>query len=200
MVNIQELINLMNFKKPTIISPYAYELEKTDSDIHSIKDFNTIISFIDKKHNFGRTLDIGETNHLSKKLSSYYKINIDQTNIDLDVGELTGEYDTIFCFEIIEHLFNPLHILLQINKVLDDNGTLFLSTPKRRPHFMWYKYHFHEFSNAELTNLFTRSEFQVIKKEYKMSGRPLVNYLKGFRPFLRLFLERKCLVKLSKII
>lgn len=188
----------MNVKKNLIASPYAYELEKTDSALHSEKDFKTITSFIPNNHEFGKVLDIGEINHLSKKLSSFYNIDIDQTDIDLDIDTLSGNYDTIFCFEVIEHLFNPLHLLLQMSNVLNSKGTIFLSTPKRRPHFMWYKYHFHEFSQSELTNLFNRADLYINNKTFKMSGRPLINYFKGIRPLLRLFIERKCLVQLSK--
>ena len=108
------------------------------------------------------------------------------------------KFDYIFCFEVIEHLFNPLHLLLQMSNVLNSKGTIFLSTPKRRPHFMWYKYHFHEFSQSELTNLFNRANLYINNKTFKMSGRPLINYFKGIRPLLRLFIERKCLVQLSK--
>jgi|TARA_B100000315_G_scaffold258072_1_gene308982 hypothetical protein len=185
--------------KSTISSPYAYSFEHTDVETHSIKDFETIKQFIGDKNDFGKVLDIGEENPVSRKLSSYYDISIDQTDIDLDVETLDGNYKTVFCFEVVEHLFNPLHLLLEINKVLETNGSLILSTPKRRPHFMWYKYHFHEFSKEELQNLITRAGFKIKRIEYKMSGRPLLGYFKGVRPILRLFLERKCLLELIKI-
>jgi len=189
--------------KPTnaskIISPYAYSFDHTDVEKHSKKDFKTISNFIGLKKDFGKVLDIGDENPLSRKLSSYYDISIDQTDIDLDLDSLEGNYNTVFCFEVIEHLFNPLHLLLEINGVLENDGSLILSTPKRRPHFMWYKYHFHEFSKEELDNLITRAGFKVKRIEYKMSGRPLIGYIKGIRPFLRLFLERKCLLELKKI-
>lgn len=181
-----------------IISPYAYSFEHTDVENHSVKDFKTISGFIGNMKDFGKVLDIGEENLVSEKLSSFYGISIDQTDIDLDIGKLEGHYNTVFCFEVIEHLFNPLHLLLEINKILDNNGTLILSTPKRRPHFMWYKYHFHEFSKEELKNLISRAGFQINRVEYKMSGRPLIGYFKGIRPFFRLFLERKCLLELKK--
>ena len=189
----------MSPEENPILSPYAYQLDSTDSEIHSERDCQTIISFIPNEYNFGKVLDIGEINYVSKKLSQHYNIEIDQTNIDLDVGTLEGQYDTIFCFEVIEHLFNPLHLLLQMKNILKPNGNIFLSTPKRRPHFMWYKYHFHEFSKTELNNLFLRADMKIIKKEYKMTGRPIINYFKGVRPLLRLFIERKCLVQLSKV-
>lgn len=184
---------------PKILSPYAYSFEETDSEIHAIKDFKTIINFIGLKNDFGAVLDIGEKSPLSEKLSSQYKIKIDQTDIDLDIEKLNGTYDTVFCFEVIEHLFNPLHLLLEIQKVLSSKGRLYLSTPKRRPHFMWYKYHFHEFSKSELINLIDRAGFEIIRKQYKMSGRPLIGYFKGIRPISRLFLERKCLLELRKV-
>ena len=136
-----------------IVSPYAYSFEHTDVERHSKKDFETITNFIGDKKDFGNALDIGDENRVSEKLASHYNLHISQTDIDLDIEKLTGIFDTVFCFEVIEHLFNPLHLLLEIHKVLSSEGRLYLSTPKRRPHIMWYKYHFHEFSKQELNNL-----------------------------------------------
>ncbi|MBT3216225.1 MAG: methyltransferase domain-containing protein [Candidatus Marinimicrobia bacterium] len=186
-------------KDSKILSPYAYSFEHTDVERHSKKDFTTIKDFIGEKKDFGQVLDIGDENPVSEKLSSNYNINISQTDIDLDIEKLNGTFDTVFCFEVVEHLFNPLHLLLEINKVLVDGGTLYLSTPKRRPHFMWYKYHFHEFSKEELENLINRAGFKIKRMDYKMSGRPLIGYFRGIRPILRLFLERKCLLEIIKV-
>ncbi|NQU84420.1 MAG: methyltransferase domain-containing protein [Mariniphaga sp.] len=186
----------MNNQK--VLSPYANHFEKSNGELQSQKDLKSIVSFIGEKNDFGAVLDIGELNPLSDKISMKYNIAIEQTSIDLDVGKLDGNYDTVFCFEVIEHLFNPLNLLLEINKVLSNQGTLYLSTPKRRPHFMWYKFHFHEFSNIELKNLIKRAGYKIIRQEYSMSGRPLMKYFTGVRQILRLFLERKCLLELKK--
>jgi 2-polyprenyl-3-methyl-5-hydroxy-6-metoxy-1,4-benzoquinol methylase len=38
-------------------------------------------------------------------------------------------FDTVLCFETIEHLTNPYNCLLHIKKMLKTNGTLYLSVP-----------------------------------------------------------------------
>lgn len=179
-------------------SHYMHELDEHSSQVRAKKDLKTIVKFIGDREP-GNTLDIGAENPLKIELSKWYGLEIDGTGEkDLDVDELSGIYDTVFCFEVIEHLFNPLFLLLQIRKVLKDDGLLFLSTPRRRPHHMWYKYHFHEFSQQELINIVKRAGFKINRIEYMHSARPLLGYFKGIRSFLRIFIERKCLLELGK--
>ena len=142
-------------------------------------------------------LDIGVRNPLTEILENHFSIKIENTNIDLDMDHLTGQYDTIFCFEVLEHLFNPLHFLLEAHESLKVEGRLFLSTPKGKPHFLWFKHHFHEFHRRELVKLIERAGFQIVRMEYKRIY-PLWKGFLGFRPFLRLLMERKCLLELQR--
>jgi len=53
-------------------------------------------------------------------------------NCDLNKGEIpfqTGFFDAVLCNQIFEHLYNPEHLLKEINRVLRENGLLFISTP-----------------------------------------------------------------------
>ena len=181
----------------TSVSPYMHGIDEISCEKAAQKDLTTITKFIGSLR-FGMTLDIGEENPLKLLLEKHYQQEIDSTSIDLYVGKLEGIYDTVLCFEVVEHLFNPLHMLLEIRKVLKDDGTLFLSTPKRRPHCMWYKHHFHEFSKRELLDLLERAGFSIVRIEYHRSGRPILGYFRGIRSFLRLFIERKCILELKK--
>lgn len=38
-------------------------------------------------------------------------------------------FDAIVCVEVIEHLFDPIHALAEMNRGLKPNGILILSTP-----------------------------------------------------------------------
>ena len=116
--------------------------------------------------------------------------------IDLDEGELTGEYDVITALEIIEHLFNPLHLLKEISNVLKEGGKLYLSTPKGKPHFLWSKDHFHEMNEKSLMSLINRAGFNVIRKN-EIRIQPLSFYFRGIRPLLRLIYERHWLMELE---
>ena len=80
-----------------------------------------------KKCDIASGLDIGDRTPFTEQLESHYNCSFENTTIDLDEGKLTGEYDIITAFEIIEHLFNPLHLLTEISCVLKKNAILYLS-------------------------------------------------------------------------
>ena len=185
----------MNDTQNKFISPYMHELVL--SNPYDQKRTKTVIIEFIGEREIGKALDIGARNPLTETLEKHFFKNIQNTDIDLDIGSLDGQYDTIFCFEVLEHLFNPLHLLLEIYKILNKDGRVYLSTPKGKPHFLWFKHHFHEFYKKELMNLINRAGFKIIKiKYYRIL--PLWSGLTGFRPFLRILLQRKCLLELRK--
>jgi SAM-dependent methyltransferase len=170
-----------------LVLPKPYDQKRTQA---------VIFEFIGER-NIGKALDIGARNQLTETLEKHFSSSIENTNIDLDIGHLTGQYNTVFCFEVLEHLFNPLHFLFEVYKVLSNDGRFYLSTPKARPHFLWFKHHFHEFHQRELINLIKRSGFEIARMKYYRTL-PIWHGFTGFRPFLRLLLQRKCLLELRK--
>jgi SAM-dependent methyltransferase len=153
------------------------------------------LSFIDKFHaNLG--LDIGDRTPFTDQLEAHYHCPFSNTTIDLDEGKLTGEYDVITALEIIEHLFNPLHLLKEISGVLKEGGKLYLSTPKGKPHFLWSKDHFHEMNEKSLMSLIHRAGFKLLRKD-EIRIQPLSFYCRGIRPLLRLIYERHWLMELE---
>ena len=98
--------------------------------------------------------------------------------------------------EIIEHLFNPLHLLKEISSVLKESGKLYLSTPKGKPHFLWSKDHFHEMNEKSLMPLINRAGFKVIRKD-EIRIQPLSFYFRGIRPLLRLIYDKRLLLELA---
>ncbi len=179
----------------TCASPYMHDVHEKNPAIRK-RVHKIIFNFIGNK-NIGKALDIGARNPLTETLEKHFATTIDSTDTDLDVGHLKGNYDTVFCFEVLEHLFNPLHMLLEIHNVLKDDGILYLSTPKAKPYFLIARHHFHEFHQRELLDIFKRAGFQVNRLAYHRV-RPLSKCI-GFRPFLRLIFERKTMVELKKV-
>lgn len=52
--------------------------------------------------------------------------------LDIDDGDFPFEdnfFDAVFCGEIIEHLYDPDHLLEEVNRILKPTGLLVLSTP-----------------------------------------------------------------------
>ena len=153
------------------------------------------LSFVDKFHaDFG--LDIGDRTPLTDQLEAHYNCPFSNTTIDLDEEGLTGEYDVVTAMEVIEHLFNPLHLLKEISGVLKEGGKLYLSTPKAKPHFLWSKDHFHEMNEQSLMSLINRAGFKMIRKD-EIRIQPLSFYFSGIRPLFRLIYERHWLMELE---
>jgi len=177
-------------------SPYRNTIDSEYFNaVHVRNRWEKTLSFIDKFHaNLG--LDIGDRTPFTDQLEAHYHCPFANTTIDLDEGKLTGEYDVITALEIIEHLFNPLHLLKEISSVLKEGGKLYLSTPKGKPHFLWSKDHFHEMNEKSLMSLINRAGFKVLRKD-EIRIQPLSFYCRGIRPLLRLIYERHWLMELE---
>lgn len=130
----------------------------------------------------GEILDLGSRSLLGEMLETKFVCKLRNTTGDLDEITLSGSYDFVLAFEVIEHLMNPLNLLLEVGRVLKPCGKLYLSTPINKPKFLWGKYHFHEFDEYRLGVLLERAGFRAVRKEIrrctKLNGiRPLIRYL-----------------------
>ena len=144
----------------------------------------------------GVVLDIGEPNDLGKYLEMHTGCKLVNTHSDLDYTiEVDRKYDTVFCFEVIEHLFNPLNCLLEMKKVLAPEGRIYLSTPRFKPHFLWGD-HFHEMSDKSLFALLERAGLEVVRRK-KIYIAPWRGLVQGLRPWLRLLFDRVWLFELK---
>jgi len=180
----------INLEKKEFINPYWFEgKNQTMRDLR----INEVKSFL--KNNLGKILHLGEAPLFKKDLG----IDFDETIGDLDIIKLEeNNYDTVFMFEIAEHLFNPLFVLLNVRKTLKDGGVLYLSTP-RRPFFLRNKnHHFHEYQDKSLENLLERAGFKITKTRL-FRTRSLASGFRGLRPLLRVFFEKIILIEAYKI-
>jgi 2-polyprenyl-6-hydroxyphenyl methylase/3-demethylubiquinone-9 3-methyltransferase len=165
---------------------------------NTLKNFNT--SNIE-------LLDIGCGNGvLNSKISKFFKhttgIDLSGTGIELaqkmknerltfknmsieDMIESKKKFKFITSFEVIEHQYLPDDFLNKINKILEDDGILLLSTPyngyiknliisllgKNDWHYnpLWRHGHIKFFSVKTLRNILEKCNFKIIKKQF--SGR-----------------------------
>lgn len=139
----------------------------------------------------GKIGDCGEDNPLKHMIEDYYRVSI--TSIDWDfneplyIADNVKKYDTIFAFEILEHLFNPLVFLHSIKRLLAHDGKIYLSTPYQIPQIIKAVHHYHEIPTDRLTWLFDEAELQVIKNDKITIAGNWYEHLRGFRPILRYF-------------
>ena len=117
-------------------------------------------------------------------------INFPQTNIvdavDFNFAPLKTKekYRTVLCFEILEHLQNPLHFLREIRSIMRRDGVLFLSTPNK-PKFLWSEYHYNEISGTHMQKwLLDPLDMEIVRKK-RLYMNLWTDYLIGFRPLWR---------------
>jgi hypothetical protein len=138
-------------------------------------------------------LDIGDRTPATAMLEAHFGCRFDNTAVDLDTEPLdvATRYPVVTAFEVIEHLYNPLHLLLEIRKALDPSPSsrLFLSTPAWKPGFLQSTDHFHEMPKRSLDALMSRAGFEVVRSSEFGIRSPLF-CLKGVRPLLRCILEK----------
>ncbi len=145
--------------------------------------------------------DMGEPNFKKReieKLTGKTFESIHGMDFDFDpVPAPPGGWGTIFCLEILEHLYNPLLFLIHLKEALADSGVIYLSTP-RRPHFLWTEHHYHEIDDRRIRWLFERAGLTIINEKKYRLYRGLRWHVRGLRPLLRLGSSSR-IYKLKKI-
>tara|TARA_B100000073_G_C23579931_1_gene511802 strand:+ start:108 stop:743 length:636 start_codon:yes stop_codon:yes gene_type:complete len=158
-------------------------------------------------------LDIGCGNgFLTKNISKYFKstigIDLSDTGIEqaqkfsneklqfkkISLDQMIKEgkrFKFISSFEVIEHQYLPDDFLNQINKILEDDGKLLISTPyhgyvknllisllgKHDFHFnpLWRHGHIKFFSIKTLNDLLKKCNFKVIERKFSGRFYPISN-------------------------
>jgi len=169
------LLKKINERRTTISEKYRNPLKGAKSAkirfMETIKRFKKI-----KPH-----LDIGEENPLGQLLGADDYTGLLDLNWPWDLGK---KYNTITCFEVIEHIQNPLLMLIIIKQHLSENGKLYLTTP-----VSWLlgkgEYHFIEYNRNDLLELVKMAGMQVIEFERIRGYTWCWRYL-GIRPIIRL--------------
>ncbi len=74
-------------------------------------------------------------------------------------------FDMVLCTDVIEHLTDPQACVREIRRVLNDKGTLVMTTPKFRPDRKWDERHEKEYTSQELTQLLSE-QFAEVRMSY----------------------------------
>jgi SAM-dependent methyltransferase len=149
-----------------------------------------LISTLKTKKQFGNSLDIGDKNPFTKRLVDELNITkLKNTQFDLNYPQsIDDKFDSIFCFEVLEHVQNPLLLLDWIAEHLEQEGTLYLTTPKGGfpSVLMWPPSHYHEIDLYRIKVLFDLSKLKI--KENRIFKAPPTIYLRTglIRPLFRI--------------
>jgi len=156
--------------------------------IHEKARFDRTVNFIGDRV-LGSTLDIGETNVFSDWLETRFRIKT--TNSSGDLNGLSWlpagdhQFNTVFVFEVIEHLMNPLLFLELLSRRCDPSARVFLTYPAGNKIGWWSKMHFHEISRERFQVLLEHSPFESVRYERVFLWRDWKYIFFRVRPFLR---------------
>ncbi len=132
--------------------------------------------------------DCGENNPLKQMIEKEKRTKIVSLSFDFDrVNFPAYKWNTILCFEVLEHLYNPLFFLENLKNSLHKGGIIYLSTPYQFPQFLKARHHYHEIPTDRLMWLFDEAGLRIIKKDKITIAGNWYNHIRGFRPFLRYF-------------
>jgi SAM-dependent methyltransferase len=139
-------------------------------------------------------LDLGDRTPFIAALEQHFECPFENTTVDLD---LSGSFGVVTAFEVLEHLYNPLHVLLEVKRILvGEDARFFISMPLWKPAFLASPDHFHEMTRTEALSLFTRAGFMVVRSEVFRIRHPLF-YLTGVKPLLRAWYEKVQIYELA---
>ena len=140
----------------------------------------------------GPLLDIGPANDFGRELGEKLGVSVAHTEGDLDFDGWRpvppppdGGYPTVLCFEVIEHLMNPLFFLTRLRAFTGPGTRLYVTYPLR-PRPFWSDIHWHEIDRRRFRFLVEQAGWRIERYRQVSLWREWSFYLTGLRPFLRL--------------
>jgi 2-polyprenyl-3-methyl-5-hydroxy-6-metoxy-1,4-benzoquinol methylase len=125
----------------------------------------------------GIDLDKGDVQLAKKKLTDAHV-----GNIEYDDLSHVGKFDFIIFSDVIEHLLNPVSVLMKVKDMLNENGAVLFSIPNMANmstrlmlldgHFTYAetglldKTHLHFYDRQEIERIFTEAGYQIDEFDY----------------------------------
>jgi len=178
--------------------PFSHDVDNsgTVNDRSRLREY---IEFIDELHQ--PVLDIGGENWINEQIETQMKFRsyrTFETNFNDVVEAPRKDFGTIFCFEVVEHVMNPLNFMRDILRLTAPGGVVYLSTPRISIISIYHtEMHFTEYKESKLDTLFEYAGFAVEKKEL-FCNIPLWWAVTGFRPLFRKIFHRSIVYELRK--
>lgn len=115
-------------------------------------------------------LDIAEPNRVGGEISSYFHHKLFNTSGNLDTPDWTcpdKRYKYVYCFEVLEHLLDPLLFLTQLKTKVQPDTRIFVTVPYHFLRKHWGMNHWHEMDLMRLRYLFDLAGLKIIRFEKK---------------------------------
>jgi len=103
--------------------------------------------------------------------------------------DISNIYKTAFCFDVIEHLFNPGMFLDELKKPITPDADIYITFPYRHNVKYWSNTHFQEYDRDRFKTLIEMCGYKIVKEQHVILHRPWQFYL-GFRPLMRLLFNK----------
>jgi len=130
--------------------------------------------------------DLGAANPRMEYIKERLNLKVDQIDSDdFNFDELPSrKADAVFCFEVIEHLQNPLWFMRELKKMTD--GSIYVMFPCN-PHWLWHPYHFNEMKKEHFEKwILNPLDLKIVRYKKITFVFAWRKYLIGFRPLIRL--------------
>jgi hypothetical protein len=150
------------------VIPYTDNSAHVEDDFCTERRLKETLAFIRPEDMRGRVLDIGEPNYALQRIEHAFPAARCSSGYGFDLNR-RGFNDgavgvrAVVCFEVFEHVMNPLFLLDNIAMVLNRGGVLYLSTPvHNRFGFMFNETcHFAEYKVEAVKTCLEYSGFKV---------------------------------------
>ena len=97
---------------------------------------------------------------------------------------LLKKHDVVFCFEVMEHLCNPLLFLRVMKKWLTPDAIIFISIPNHLLRRHWRTLHYHEIDPVRFEYLCEQAGYEIVDRVCHKYY-PKLRDITGIRPFIR---------------
>jgi SAM-dependent methyltransferase len=179
------------------VIPWKYDGSDNLDNINNRHRLKVYRKFIGCPPKFINTFDVGLPNYISNGLNIAFCTH-QSCDFNYEIRGALREFHYVTCFEIINHVMNPLQLMEQIYDLLAPGGTCYISCP-----VLWLipwdhcKYNFSNYKPKKLKVLFEYAGFETVRCEIHNPW-PWWWMFYGFRPFLRTLLNRIQIWELRK--
>jgi len=147
---------------------------------------------IDNTGDIGKNSSVLDTggsggNSFGRKMAEKIGLNYMFTVGDMNYPKWSHQkekFDVIFCFEVLEHLMNPLLFLGEIKARCNKDAKIFITFPNN-PLFLWSDRHFQEYTKSRFYTLISEAGYRIESYAWDRDFLPWKQLFTGVRPLVR---------------